>query len=65
MITTICHFLLIGGAGGDLTTGRYLKYKEEAHTKLLVSIANTMGVKLDKFGYDGHGKGGLPNLFKS
>lgn len=61
-------FLLAGGAGGALQTGRSLDYRgtaggeNEAHTKLLVSIANMMGVDIDTFGYDGKGPGGLPGL---
>ncbi|MGF1525724.1 MAG: DUF1552 domain-containing protein [Candidatus Competibacterales bacterium] len=55
-------FILAGGGGGTLSTGRYLHYPEEAHTKLLVSIANAMGVNIDTFGYSGHGQGGLPGL---
>jgi len=55
-------FILAGGGGGVLSTGRYLHYDEEAHTKLLVSIANGMGVDIESFGYSGHGLGGLPGL---
>ncbi len=61
-------FLLAGRAGGQLTTGRSLDYRgtaggeDEAHTKLLVSIANMAGVDIDQFGFSGTGTGGLPGL---
>ncbi|MEM9461943.1 MAG: DUF1552 domain-containing protein [Myxococcota bacterium] len=61
-------FVLAGRAGGQLTTGRSLDYRgtsggeDEAHTKLLVSIANMAGVPIDEFGYTGHGTGPLPGL---
>ncbi len=61
-------FLLAGGASGQLATGRSLDYRgeaggeNEAHTKLLVSIANMMGVDIETFGYDGKGPGGLAGL---
>ena len=61
-------FMLAGRAGGQLVTGRSLDYREtvdgddDAHTKLLVSIASMAGVEIDEFGYNGHGTGGLPGL---
>jgi hypothetical protein len=61
-------FVLAGGAAGKLETGRYLNYKSgdhfEPHTKLLVSIANAMGVDIDSYGYTGEGKGPLSGLLK-
>jgi hypothetical protein len=60
-------FVLAGGAGG-LKTGRYLNYtnkhagENEPHTKLLVSMANALGVSIDSYGYTGHGAGGLSGL---
>jgi hypothetical protein len=62
-------FVLAGGAGGALRTGRYLDFrgknkgKNEPHTKLLTSIANAMDVKIDSFGYAGEGTGTLAGLF--
>lgn len=57
-------FILAGRAGGALTTGRHLNFAADAHTRLadaqtrlLVSIANLMGVNINTFGYTGHGKG--------
>lgn len=50
------------GQGGALSGGRYLDYPKEAHSKLLVSVANAMGVPITSFGYTGRGTGGLPGL---
>jgi hypothetical protein len=61
-------FVLAGRAGGALRTGRYLNYtgkragENEPHTKLLVSMANALGVSIDSFGYTGHGTGPLSGL---
>ena len=55
-------FILAGGAGGALKGGRFLNYPKEAHSKLLVSVANAMGVPINSFGYTGRGTGGLPGL---
>ena len=55
-------FILAGNAGGALQTGRYVDFGGDAHSKLLVSIANMMDVNIDRFGYTGHGTGGLPGL---
>ena len=58
-------FILAGGAGGALSTGRYVNYNGDAHTKLLVDIANAMDVSINTFGYSGHGTGGLTDLLTS
>lgn len=61
-------FVLAGKAGGALETGRYLSYKgknegdNEPHTKLLVSVANALGVPIESYGFTGKGKGGLSGL---
>ena len=62
-------FVLAGGGKAGLRTGRYLNYtgkgqggQNEAHAKLLVSIANALGVPVDSFGYTAMGTGGLPGL---
>lgn len=55
-------FIVAGRAGGAIRTGRYLARPEEAHSKLLVSIANAMGSNVTTFGYAGKGTGGLPGL---
>jgi hypothetical protein len=51
-------FVLAGGAGGAVRTGRLLQYGYERHAKLLVSIAHACGQPLDNFGQEGWG--GLP-----
>ena len=56
-------------AGGGLRGNRYLDYRgtnggeNQPHTKMLVSIAQQMGVDIDSFGYTGHGTGPLDGLF--
>jgi hypothetical protein len=55
-------FVVAGRAGGRIRTGRYLSLPEEAHSKLLVSIAQAMGANVNTFGYAGRGTGGLPGL---
>jgi len=55
-------FILAGGAGGALRGGRYLNLPGEAHSKILVSIANAMDQPIDSFGYTGKGRGGVPGL---
>ena len=63
-------FVLAGGAAGQLRTGRLLDYsghaqagQNEPHAKLLVSIANLMGLTdVDEYGFTGLGTGGLPGL---
>lgn len=56
-----CPFIL-AGATRDFQTGRLLEFNDEAHTKLLVSVARSMGVDIDTYGYSGHGAGGLAGL---
>ena len=55
-------FILAGGAGGRLQTGRYLKYNDVSHTELLVSILNLVGVPVDTFGDPRFCRGPLPGL---
>lgn len=44
-------FVVAGGAAGKLKTGRYLQFSGVEHNRLLVSVAQLMGVKgLEKFG---------------
>src|SRR5690606_22596062 len=55
-------FVLAGQAGGQLVTGRSLDYRRtvngenDAHSRILVSIANMMGVPIETFGYEGAGR---------
>jgi hypothetical protein len=43
------QFLLAGGCGGKVKTGRWVSYVRN-HNDLLVGIANAMGVPMDTFG---------------
>ncbi len=57
-------FVLAGGAGGMLQTGRYMDYGEIAHNRLLVSICHVMGLA-DQMSFgdnDPSGDGGLVGL---
>ena len=38
-------FVVAGGAGGKLTTGRYLQFDNVEHNRLLVSMAQLMGLQ--------------------
>ena len=55
-------FVLAGKAGGAFQTGRYLKYQNEPHQKLLVSICHAMGLQNPTFGDPSHGAGPLSGL---
>ena len=55
-------FVLAGGAGGALETGRYLRFDGLAHNALLVSVCRLMGVQIDTFGDPAFGSGGLPGI---
>lgn len=62
-------FVIAGGSRLGIQGGRSLSYRgqssmgnNEAHTKLLVSIANAVGVPIDAQGYTGHGTGSLVGL---
>ncbi|HWZ89227.1 MAG TPA: DUF1552 domain-containing protein [Polyangiaceae bacterium] len=56
-------YVLAGGAGGALQTGRYLQAPGAVHNRLLVSICQLMGLSdVQTFGSTDHGSGGLPGL---
>ncbi len=55
-------FVLAGGQALGVQGGRMLDFNGDAHTKMLVSVANLMGVNINQFGYTGHGTGGLEGL---
>jgi len=56
-------FVIAGGAGGALRTGRFLDFPAGAmHSRLLVSLCHLMGVPVDKFGNTDTGSGPLPRL---
>jgi hypothetical protein len=63
-------FVVAGGSKTGLRGGRYLDFtgkgmggQNETHAKILVSIANAVGVPIDSFGYTAMGTGPLPGLF--
>lgn len=43
-------FIIAGGGNGNFKTGRYLKFSDVPHQKLLVSLCHSMGVDVDSFG---------------
>jgi len=55
-------FVIAGNAGGYFETGRYLKFQNEPHQKLLVSICHAMGLQNPTFGDPSHGAGPLSGL---
>lgn len=55
-------YVLAGGAGGALQTGRYLRYQGNSHNDLLVAIANAMDVGITTFGNPAYCTGKLPGL---
>jgi hypothetical protein len=55
-------YVLAGGAGGALRTGRFLTYKSVSHNNLLVSCMNMMGVAGNTFGDPAFCTGPLANL---
>lgn len=55
-------FVLLGGAGGSVPGGRFLSFPGENHCRLLVSVANAMGLGINAFGGFDDGSGPLPGL---
>jgi hypothetical protein len=56
-------WVLAGKAGGSFRTGRYIKYNETPHNRLLVSLANAFGIETQTFGDPDFCSGGpLSNL---
>jgi hypothetical protein len=43
-------FVIAGGGNGYWQTGRYLKFADEPHQRLLVTLCQSMGVNVDTFG---------------
>lgn len=43
-------FVIAGGGNGYFAPGRYVKFANEPHQKLLVSLAHSVGVEIDSFG---------------
>ncbi|WP_437290743.1 DUF1552 domain-containing protein [Sorangium sp. So ce406] len=55
-------YVIAGGAGGALRTGRYLRYAGDPHNNLLVTLCNAMGVEVSTFGNPAYCTGLLPGL---
>lgn len=56
-------FVVAGGAGGRLRTGRFLDLKGVLHNRLLVSMFHAMGLPdVQTFGSTDNGRGPLPEL---
>jgi hypothetical protein len=55
-------FLLCGGAGGRLETGRWLQVNSQPHNNLLVSVLNLFGVEDQTFGHADYCTGPLAGL---
>jgi hypothetical protein len=56
-------FVVAGGAGGKLQTGRYLQFDGVEHNRLLVSIAQLMGMQdMATFGGTDTKTGTLPGF---
>jgi hypothetical protein len=56
-------WVLAGGGGGALKTGRFLKFPDgTSHTHLLVSLCNAFGIDTQTFGNPDHGTGPLTGL---
>jgi hypothetical protein len=53
-------FVLGGGGGGAIRTGRLLQFGYERHSNLLVALARAMGQDLNNFGQESRGP--LPGL---
>ena len=43
-------FVMAGSANGYFQTNRFLRYDNDPHSNLLVSICNAMGVETNTFG---------------
>jgi len=55
-------FVLAGGGGLGLDTGRWLDVEHRPHAQLLVSIAQLMGIEVQSVGNREPNSGGLPGL---
>jgi len=55
-------FVLAGGAGGFLRTGRYLQFADAWHNELLLTVLHAFGVEADSFGDPDFVRGPLDTL---
>ena len=55
-------FVLVGGGGGAIKTGRFLQYPGQNHCRLMVSLCNAFGMDTQTFGGFDDGSGPLSGL---
>ncbi len=55
-------YVLAGGAGGAIRTGRWLRYDSVGHGELFVAIQQALGIEATTFGHPDHCRGALPDL---
>jgi hypothetical protein len=55
-------FVLVGGCGGSIRTGRFLSGINRAHNDLYISLLNAMGIPETTFGDPTYVKGPIPGL---
>jgi hypothetical protein len=55
-------YVLVGGCGGALKTGRHLKFQGSYHNDLLIALAHAMGVPVQTFGNPAYCTGPLAGL---
>ena len=55
-------YVIAGSAGGHFNTGRYVQYNGLGHNRLLISLAQAMGVDIEEFGDPEFGTGALTGL---
>jgi len=55
-------YVILGGAGGAIKTGRYLKYPGSWHNDLLIALSHAMGVPVPTFGNPAYCKGPLSGI---
>ncbi|MBC8068134.1 MAG: DUF1552 domain-containing protein [Deltaproteobacteria bacterium] len=55
-------FVVVGGGGGALRTGRFHTFAGQNHNRLLVTIAQAFGIDIQSYGGFDDGSGGLSDL---
>lgn len=55
-------YLLVGGAGGAIKGGRWLRYSKRNHNDLFVALANALDVPMTTFGDPAYSAGALPDI---
>lgn len=57
-------YLLVGGAGGAIRTGRFIDYRDVENNRLLVAIAQAFGLNVERFGTLDQGGGALAGILR-